>query len=236
MAELSDQLLVVTMLAYLAAMLCYAAEYAFGARGRGRPAAARPPRQRELVGAGGRPGRRPSRRRSDRPARTPAGARPAGPRWLGRVAVVLTVARRRWRTLGVLVTRGLAAERVPWGNMYEFVLAVTCVGAVGLAGAAASGGPALRHLGPVRHAGAGAAARRRRHGAVHRRSAPLVPALNSYWFVIHVSAAALASGILLLGFVPAVLFLVRAGYDRGQAPLPVHARAPGCRRPTRWSG
>jgi len=33
MASLSDQLLVVTILAYLAGMLCYAAEYAFGSRG-----------------------------------------------------------------------------------------------------------------------------------------------------------------------------------------------------------
>src|SRR5688572_16457621 len=33
MAELSDQLLVITILAYLGAMLCYAVEYAFGSRG-----------------------------------------------------------------------------------------------------------------------------------------------------------------------------------------------------------
>ncbi len=31
--EQSDRLLVVTILGYLAAMLCYAAEYAFGGRG-----------------------------------------------------------------------------------------------------------------------------------------------------------------------------------------------------------
>ena len=32
MAELSNQLMVVTVLAYLAAMVCHAAEYSFGAR------------------------------------------------------------------------------------------------------------------------------------------------------------------------------------------------------------
>ena len=49
MAELSDQLMVVTVLAYLAAMVCHAAEYAFGDRGHIGRAASRPARQ--LVGA-----------------------------------------------------------------------------------------------------------------------------------------------------------------------------------------
>ena len=57
---------------------------------------------------------------------------------------------------------------------------------------------------------------------------PLVPALNSYWLKIHVSAVAIASGLLLLGFVPAVLFLHPQRVRRGQARLPVLARAPGC--------
>ena len=50
MAELSNQLMVVTVLAYLAAMICHAAEYSFGARSHIGRAAARPARQ--LVGAG----------------------------------------------------------------------------------------------------------------------------------------------------------------------------------------
>ncbi len=48
-----------------------------------------------------------------------------------------------------------------------------------------------------------------------------MPALNSYWLKIHVSAAATASGLLLLGFVPAALFLIRAGYDEGKRRVPV---------------
>src|SRR3954454_24824589 len=45
---------------------------------------------------------------------------------------------------------------------------------------------------------------------------PLVPALNSYWFVIHVSTIILASGIFLLGAVPATMFLIKTGYDQGK--------------------
>src|SRR4051812_41063086 len=51
MAELSDQLMAFTVLAYLAAMVCYAAEYAFGNRSHIGRAATRPAHQ--LVGAGG---------------------------------------------------------------------------------------------------------------------------------------------------------------------------------------
>ncbi|MQA27141.1 MAG: c-type cytochrome biogenesis protein CcsB, partial [Micromonosporaceae bacterium] len=50
MASLSDTLLTVTVLSYALAMLGYAIEYAFGARGRVGDAAAQP--ARELVGVG----------------------------------------------------------------------------------------------------------------------------------------------------------------------------------------
>jgi cytochrome c-type biogenesis protein CcsB len=49
---------------------------------------------------------------------------------------------------------------------------------------------------------------------------PLVPALNSYWFVIHVATIILASGILLFGAVPAALFLLKTGYDKGKRTFP----------------
>ena len=50
MAELSNQLMAMTVLAYLAAMIGYAAEYAFGNRSHVGRAAARPAKQ--LVGVG----------------------------------------------------------------------------------------------------------------------------------------------------------------------------------------
>jgi cytochrome c-type biogenesis protein CcsB len=118
----------------------------------------------------------------------------------------------------VLVTRGLAAGRVPWGNMYEFVLALSLVGAVTWL-ALVLARPALRPLGVfvtltlvliLGFAGL----------VLYTEAAPLVPALNSYWLKIHVSAAATASGLLLVGFVPAVLFLIRAAYDKGKRSFP----------------
>ena len=63
-----------------------------------------------------------------------------------------------------------------------------------------------------------------------------MPALNSYWLKIHVRRRRPSSGLLLLGFVPAVLFLVRAGYDAGKRRLPVPGRRRSCRRRTPWSG
>ena len=62
MAELSDQLLPVAVLIYVAAMIGYLVEYAFGRRGAVARAAARPP-SRELVGAGGAVAVRPTRAR-----------------------------------------------------------------------------------------------------------------------------------------------------------------------------
>ena len=91
MAELSDQLLVVAIMAYLAAMVCHAAEFAFGDRGVIGRAAARP--ARELVTAGG--ARAAARARSSTkvarirppggswPPRSRSWARRRGPRWPG---------------------------------------------------------------------------------------------------------------------------------------------------------
>jgi len=118
----------------------------------------------------------------------------------------------------VMVTRGLAAGRVPWGNMYEFVVTLSFVGAVTWLVLLARR-PALRLLGlfvtialvlVLGFAGF----------VLYTGPAPLVPALNSYWLKIHVSAAATASGILLIAFVPAALYLIRAGYDQGKARFP----------------
>jgi cytochrome c-type biogenesis protein CcsB len=124
------------------------------------------------------------------------------------------------------VTRGLAAQRVPWGNMYEFVVALSLVGAVGWLVLVARR-PAMRLVGllvtlvlvlVLGFAGM----------VLYTEVAPLVPALNSYWLKIHVSAAATSSGLLLLASVPAILFLVRAGYDAGKRrfPYPVGAKLP----------
>ncbi|HEY2762730.1 MAG TPA: c-type cytochrome biogenesis protein CcsB [Pseudonocardiaceae bacterium] len=113
--------------------------------------------------------------------------------------------------VGSLVLRGAAIGRVPWGNMYEFTSAI-CFVAVSVwlivLYRQRTGAPRLRRLGVflllpvVVLMGLGGT-------VLYAKAAPLVPALNSYWIAIHVSAAATATGILLVSGVASVLYLVR---------------------------
>jgi cytochrome c-type biogenesis protein CcsB len=204
MAELSNQLMAITVLAYLAAMVGYAAEYAFGNRSHiGRAAT------RELVGAGGPPVIEEVSQSTEKPKDWGA--------VLGRAGIGFNVLALVLH-LGTLVTRGVAADRMPWGNMYEFTLSVTFVGSAAWLGVLARR-PGIRHLGLfvtlslVVLLGA--------NGLIaYTPVGPLVPALNSYWFVIHVATIILASGILLFGAVPAALFLLKTGYDKGKRTFP----------------
>ncbi|WDZ86288.1 c-type cytochrome biogenesis protein CcsB [Micromonospora cathayae] len=216
MSALSDQLVTFATLAYLVAMICHAVEYALG---NARPRVAAPP-ARELVGAG--VGGTGGGAGTD-PAEPPAvGAkRPAHPagraRLAGRIAVVATVVAALLH-LGGLISRGVAADRMPWGNMYEFVLTVSFIGVVGWLTVLWKR-PSLRRLGlfltlvmVLLLATA--------ELVLYVPVVPLVPALNSYWFVIHVSTVVFASGIFLLGAVPAVTFLMRNGYEQGRRSFP----------------
>ncbi|GIG91059.1 c-type cytochrome biogenesis protein CcsB [Plantactinospora endophytica] len=230
MAALSDQLLVVAILGYLLAMICHAVEYAFGTRSVIGRAAARPERERVLVGAGvGAAGGSAPVVGTKLPGvdvPTPAGGS-RSPRAVlaGRAAVAFTVLGAVVH-LAVLITRGIAAERMPWGNMYEYLLSVTFVGVVGWL-VLLYRRPTLRHLGlfvalamVLLLAVAGL--------VLYVPIVPLVPALDSYWFVVHVATIAVSSGILLLGAVPAVMYLLRHGYDQGKRSFPysLGARVP----------
>jgi cytochrome c-type biogenesis protein CcsB len=135
----------------------------------------------------------------------------------GRVAVGVTALALVLHA-ATLVTRGLAAHRVPWGNMYEFVLTVCLVGAVAWM-VLVVWRPSVRPLGlfvtlalVVLLGVAGM--------VLYAPVGPLAPALNSYWLKIHVTAAATASGILLVGFLAAVMTLVRTGYEAGKRRFP----------------
>jgi cytochrome c-type biogenesis protein CcsB len=217
MAELSNHLMAITVLAYLAAMIGYAAEYAFGNRSHVGRAAARPAKQ--LVGAGA-----PVPPQVDPPVVEERAPLDRGA-WAGRIAVGINAIGLLLH-LGTLVTRAVAADRMPWGNMYEFILSVTFVGSAVWLGLVTRR-PGIRHLGLfvtlalVVMLGA--------DGLIaYTPVGPLVPALNSYWFVIHVSTIILASGILLLGAVPATMFLIKTGYDQGKRrfPYPLGKRVP----------
>jgi cytochrome c-type biogenesis protein CcsB len=218
MAELSNQLMAITVLAYLAAMIGYAAEYAFGNRSHVGRAAARPAKQ--LVGAGA-----PVPPAVEAPVVEERAPLDRGA-WAGRIAVGVN-ALGLLLHLGALVARGVAAGRMPWGNMYEFIMSVTFVGSAVWLGLVIRK-PGVRHLGLfvtlalVVLLGA--------DGLIaYTPVGPLVPALHSYWFVIHVSTIILASGIFLVGAVPATMFLLKTGYDQGRRRFPytLGKRMPG---------
>ena len=217
MAGLSNDLMAFTVLTYLVAMVCYAGEYAFGNRGRIGKAAARPARQ--LVGAGAPvaddvvepvPAAAPV-------VEEPPAARNGAGEWAGRIAIAFNVLGLLLH-LGALASRGIAADRMPWGNMYEYILSATFVGSAVWVGVVLRR-PALRHLGLF--ATLGLVVLLGADGMVaYTPVGPLVPALHSYWFVIHVSTIILASGIFLVGAVPASMFLIRNGYDQGKRRFP----------------
>ncbi|SCE66004.1 cytochrome c-type biogenesis protein CcsB [Micromonospora viridifaciens] len=216
MSALSDQLVTYAILAYLVAMISHAVEYALG-NARAVAAKAAAP-ARELVGVGGSGGTDGT---VSAPPVTPAEARPSRPAARGAVAGEIAA----WVTalavvlhLGAVVTRGLAAERMPWGNMYEYVLTVTFIGAAAWL-AVLWKRPQLRRLGlfltlvmVLLLAFA--------ELKLYVQVTPLMPALQSYWFIIHVSTIIFASGIFLLGVVPAAAYLMRAGWEQGRRSFP----------------
>lgn len=153
----------------------------------------------------------------------PAVARTAAER-VGRSAVALTGLAALVHASS-LALRGFAIGRVPWANMYEFTSAICLVAVVGwlVALYQQRGAPAVQRLGgfvllPV-------VVLMFLGGTVlYARATPLIPALNSYWITIHVSAAAASAGILLVSGVASVLYLisVRPG-SRLAARLPASA-------------
>ncbi|HZE48595.1 MAG TPA: c-type cytochrome biogenesis protein CcsB [Jatrophihabitantaceae bacterium] len=242
MAHLSDGLFTTAIATYTLAMATYTAEYAFGRRG--RVAATSRAEARVLVGAGGPDVEVPA---SDlevlpevpagdgfgRPAsntRLDGQKRVAGERF-GRIAVALTILGATVHAASIAL-RGIAADRVPWGNMYEFSAVVGFVAVAAFLGALWRA-PQIRYLGvfvmlPVILlmflAGT----------VLYAKDAPLVPALQSYWLAIHVTAAASSEGILVTSSVFTMLFLIRQRYDvaittpdkRIRFPVSMGARLP----------
>ena len=127
-----------------------------------------------------------------------------------RIGLTLTGLAFALHLVGV-VTRGLAAGRVPWGNMYEFsITASLAVAAVYLIFVQRY---RLQWLGLgvtlIVAAVLGLATL-----ALYTPAGPLVPALHSYWLVIHVSAAAISGGAFTVGGLVSVLYLVKARAER----------------------
>jgi len=120
---------------------------------------------------------------------------------------------------GGLIFRGISANRLPWGNMYEFSIATAF--SVSLAFCLMSLNRDLRWLGlfivmPIL-LDLGLAIT-----VLYTESAQLVPALDSYWLAIHVTAAIICMGAFTVGAALSALYLVAARVEEriadGQKP------------------
>lgn len=199
MASLSDSMIIGMIVAYAAALFLFALEAAYGRRVtlRSRDSAM------ATVGAGGAGG-------ADAADDMTVNVRDAEPE--------TSVAKHAVGTAGLaativafllngaqIVTRGIAADRWPWGNMFEFVVAIClCTVAVFLFAAFRY---KARYLGtfvlvPVLLL-LGIAVR-----WLYTEAGPVIPALHSYWIAIHVSAAILATGGFMVSASAGVTYLI----------------------------
>ncbi len=238
LAQISNAALISAIMAYGLAMLAYACDFAFNKREVSVATPARTDRDRVastvLVGAASGPdladhtfGADPADvsqladlddRGGGSGGGTAAGGAgigsaaqsrwPTGP-WL-RTAFVLTC-------LGLVVhitaiiTRGLAEDRVPWGNMYEFLAAITCAAVLILTLAAVRFRAyymGLFVLLPVVIALVVDVV------VVYTPAGEVAPALQSYWIAIHVTAMIIAIGMYIFGAVTTVLYLLTARHER----------------------
>jgi cytochrome c-type biogenesis protein CcsB len=198
LAHLSNQLMLGAALVYVVAMVAYAAEVAFTRRD--AEALDRAPEKAPvLVGAGGPEAaedtaeagdEQDDRRRVD---------------W-GRLAILMNIV--AWALHGAeIVTRGMAADRVPWGNMYEFVSAITFAAVTVYL--VMLWRYRVSWLGPFLMVAVVIAL-----GIatiwLYNDPGPLRPALHSYWIAIHVTAAVTATGTFAVAGVATVLYLVKS--------------------------
>jgi cytochrome c-type biogenesis protein CcsB len=116
-----------------------------------------------------------------------------------------------------VVLRGLAAGRLPWGNMYEYLSAVGLVAVLAWLYIVRKHRPqrvAVFVMLPVALllfvAG----------NSLYTEAAALQPPLRSYWIAIHVAAAIMASGVFLLSGVTSALHLVSESRPEKRVKLP----------------
>src|SRR4249919_553827 len=138
----------------------------------------------------------------------------------GRLALMLTVLGCAAHLLA-LVARGMAADpnRVPWGNMYEFTITGSFVVVAGYLLLRKRYG--LEWMGPIVTA-LEVVLLMVAVLWLYDPVAPLTEALLSYWLVIHVVSAIIATGAFTLGGITSALYLVKSralsrgkGTDRG---------------------
>jgi cytochrome c-type biogenesis protein CcsB len=232
LADASNALVLTATLLYALAMLCYACDFAFRKERLLAPEEEAQAKLKvpELVGASASatasgaaaPASAVSAAGSTGVSGSPAsgstgsgaGGRTTSSRWPTglwlRTAFILTCVGAVTH-IADIVCRGLAEHRVPWGNMYEFIAAITCMAvlvmiAVSIRFRAYYIG--LFVLLPVVLSLAIDVT------FVYTPAGSLVPALNSYWIAIHVTAMIVAIGLFLVGAVVTVMYLMAERNER----------------------
>ncbi|HYB47490.1 MAG TPA: c-type cytochrome biogenesis protein CcsB [Streptosporangiaceae bacterium] len=240
LGHVSNDFMIAALVIYSLAVVAFAGDFAFG-RPRRAESAARGQQDRERAAALAAVGAASATPGEDGPqgaaAASAAGGSAAAPdampepavpalRAIGRAgpwvraALALSAVAVAAHTVAV-VTRGLAVHRAPWGNMYEFVTALTCIAAIFFLFVM------VRYrawtLG-VFVMGAVVVALGLAETLIYTPAGQLVPALQSYWLDIHVTAMTLATGIF---FVAAVLGLVYLAVDRYNRRVAAGRAQPG---------
>ena len=241
LGHVSNAFLIAALVIYSFSVVAFAGDFAFGRQRRAAEASRAQARDRaaELASVGVAGGSAPAEPGGPAaPAASGAADEPAGDsgsmpelevpalraireagRWVV-AAVALAAAGTAAHTTAV-ITRGLAVHRAPWGNMYEFITALTCVAAIFFLFAM------IRYrawtLG-VFVMGAVVVTLGLAETLIYTAPGDLVPALQSYWLDIHVTAMTLATGIF---FVSAVLGFVYLWVDRYARRVAAGKAAPG---------
>ena len=206
-AQWSNLLVYGAMAVHALALLALAAGTSFSTRNRtaARATATVPAELVAATSSGGLPPAPAS------PADVPGAGSSGRAERLARTGVSLLALGTGLTGLAVL-TRGLAAGRPPWGNMYEFsVTGVFLAGVVWLA--------LLRRFPTLRFTAVWVAAILLSTLGVavvvlYVPAGPLVPALQSYWLVIHVLAAMLSAAVFTVAMVVSALQIVRDRAER----------------------
>ncbi|WP_205730020.1 c-type cytochrome biogenesis protein CcsB [Blastococcus sp. TF02-8] len=202
LSSLSDALFSVGIAVYSLALVGFCAELAFN-HGHQSPA---------LVGTEGSVDRWGVAGSPEGDASAPRGVERASGRaaLLGRVGVALTVLAAVAQA-GVLVTRGMATGRLPWGNVYEFGTAVVLVAVLAFL-VTVHRVPEARRLG-IFVVGPAALALVLIGLFLYTQAGPLVAALRSAWLAVHVTAAVVGFGTFMVSGIANVLYLVRLRRD-----------------------
>jgi cytochrome c-type biogenesis protein CcsB len=217
-ATASNDFLIAALLIYSLAVLAFAGDYAFGRPRRKEEARAAAVQVAQLATVGGGSAESETVETVAEPVQAPRrpvarvgtfqAIKDAG-HWV-EAAVALSLLGTTAHTAAV-VFRGLAVHRAPWGNMYEFITALTCVAAiffcyvmlryrVWMIGVFVMGAIVIA-LGLTR-------------ALINTPAGPLVPALQSYWLSIHVTAMTLATGIFFVAAVLGIMYLVSEQYRK----------------------